>query len=93
MGPYCKFCCQRCFVYLPADTPTEIVKAYGTSTIVATCKAGQQFEKDSTGYCYDDILAAIAANERAQIDRNLQTSREVAAHCFDPPEFDGPEAA
>lgn len=59
MGPYCKFCDQRCFVHIPMGTPENILKAYGTSTIVATCKAGQQYEKNKVGFCHQDIVDAI----------------------------------
>jgi hypothetical protein len=60
MGPYCKFCDTRCFCYFPQNTPTEILEAYGTSTIIATCPAGQAFEKKQTGYNYDMIKFAVA---------------------------------
>jgi hypothetical protein len=70
MGPYCKFCGRRCFVYLPNETPAHILKAYGTSNIIATCHEGQQFEREKVGYCHDDIQAAInsaaIANAEAQ---------------------------
>jgi hypothetical protein len=55
MGPYCKFCGNRCFIPMPENTPKEILSAYGTNTIIATCEAGQKFEKEKIGYCYDDI--------------------------------------
>jgi hypothetical protein len=61
MGPYCKFCDNRCFVYLPEETPEHIVRAYGTATLVATCLGGQRFEKEKTGYCYSDIVEAKRA--------------------------------
>jgi hypothetical protein len=62
MGPYCKFCNHRCFTHMPEETPEHIVEAYrtfmgGSVPIIATCPAGQQFEKQRIGYCYDDILA------------------------------------
>lgn len=63
MGPYCKFCGQRCFVHLPAQTPEHILRAYGAVTIVATCPGGQRFEKERVGYCHNDIRAAIDSNE------------------------------
>ncbi|GED55856.1 hypothetical protein EDM54_12965 [Brevibacillus borstelensis] len=66
MGPYCKFCGQRCFVYLPMETPKEALEAYGTSTIIATCKDGQSYEKSRTGWCLDDIKAAIKAKDPAR---------------------------
>ena len=63
MGPYCNFCNNRCFVYLPNETPKHIRKAYGTSTIIATCKAGQVFEKNKVGFCYGEIQAIINPTE------------------------------
>jgi len=59
LGPYCKFCNMRCFTYFPEGTPQHILDAYGTSTIIATCKEGQEFEKQKVGYCYGDILTAL----------------------------------
>ena len=62
MGPYCKFCGQRCFTYFPAGTPDHMLKAYSPNvTIIATCPAGQAFEKEKIGYCYDDIKNAIVS--------------------------------
>lgn len=58
MGPYCKFCNNRCFVHFPQGTPEHILKAYGSSTIIATCPEGQRFEKEKVGYCYNDIIEA-----------------------------------
>lgn len=55
MGPYCNFCNQRCFVPLLMDTLEEALKAYGTSSIIATCRAGQAFEMEKVGWCYDKI--------------------------------------
>jgi hypothetical protein len=59
VGPYCKFCDNRCFVYLPEGTPEHVVRAYGTATIVATCARGQRFEREKVGYCYADIKGEI----------------------------------
>lgn len=60
MGPYCKFCDNRCFVHFPDNTPEEVLKAYGPNVqIIATCERGQAFEKESRGYCYDDIKSLI----------------------------------
>lgn len=56
LGPYCKFCGNRCFTHFPDKTPAHILKAYGTSNIIATCNAGQKFEKEKIGFCYDDIV-------------------------------------
>lgn len=60
MGPYCNFCGQRCFVHMPMETPQNILDAYGTITIIATCPAGQKFEKKKIGYCYSDIAKEVA---------------------------------
>jgi len=57
MGPYCHFCDQRCFVPIHTGWPEEVWKRYGTSTIAATCAAGQRFEKEKLGVCYADALA------------------------------------
>ena len=58
MGPYCKFCGHRCFVHITDEWPAHIIEAYGTNTIAATCRRGQQFEKERLGYCYDDAVKA-----------------------------------
>lgn len=71
MGPYCKFCNRRCFVPLPLGTPPEIVKAYGSSTIIATCPAGQAFEKERVGYCHDDIHQVLKARTAACTPSNF----------------------
>ena len=64
MGPYCKFCNNRCFVHFPNETPNYILKAYGPNTnIIATCLRGQKFEKEKIGYCYDDIQAILSLRE------------------------------
>lgn len=65
MGPYCKFCGQRCFTRMPAETPDNAVAEYkaacgGNLPIIATCRAGQDLEKAQTGYSYDDIKAILA---------------------------------
>jgi len=60
MGPYCKFCGHRCFVHFPDETPSEALKAYGTSNIIATCPGGQEFENDKVGWNYAMIQAAIS---------------------------------
>ena len=54
MGPYCKFCNNRCFTPIPAGTPDRIVKVFNCD-IIATCAAGQEFEKKKIGYCYADV--------------------------------------
>ena len=72
MGPYCRFCNQRCFVHFPNATPQNILDAYGTSNIIATCSQGQAFEKKKVGFCYDDINRAITDAEAAQSKRQIE---------------------
>ena len=63
MGPYCKYCNQRCFTHIPKDTPSYLLTLYSRYKdpvgIIATCKEGQAAEKKSIGTCYDEILRAI----------------------------------
>ncbi len=60
MGPYCRFCNQRCFAFFPMATPQAALDAYGPNVqIIATCAWGQEFEKSKTGWCYDDIERQI----------------------------------
>ncbi len=61
MGPYCKFCGQRCFVPITVAWPAHIVRAYGRNSIAATCPKGQRFEKEKLGYCYDDAFAKASS--------------------------------
>jgi hypothetical protein len=68
MGPYCKFCDHRCFVPFPEKTPQAILDAYGSSSIVATCARGQAFERDKVGYCFGDILRALAQEKEVESD-------------------------
>lgn len=56
MGPYCKFCDRRCFVYVTGAWPEHVRLAYGRNTIAATCLAGQKFERGRLGYCYADAV-------------------------------------
>ena len=56
MGPYCKFCDNRCFTFFPDATPKYILNKYREGvTIIATCRGGQDFERERTGYDYDEI--------------------------------------
>ena len=86
MGPYCKFCDNRCFVNMPMATPKHILKAYGTSSIIATCKGGQEFEKERVGYCYDDVTREIALEELEKLktvcEKLLDYRRKVGALNF-----------
>jgi len=59
MGPYCKFCDNRCFVPLTDKWPEHIVKAYGHFSLAATCEAGKEFDKNKFGYCYDDAMSKV----------------------------------
>ena len=36
--------------------------AFGKYTLVATCPAGQKFDKEVMGYCYEDIKGYIESN-------------------------------
>lgn len=61
MGPYCKFCNSRCFV--PADmedrkVPDTFAEKYRQRgyPILATCKAGKEFDKSVLGFNYDDLI-------------------------------------
>ena len=56
MGPYCRFCQRRCFVYTAA-WPEKVRAAYGRFTIAATCSPGQEYERQKLGYCYADVRA------------------------------------
>lgn len=54
MGPYCKFCNQRCFVPLPVTAPAWVLKAYGRFSLAATCKRGKEFDREQVGANIDD---------------------------------------
>lgn len=83
MGPYCNFCNHRCFTYLPADTPPAALAAYGTSTIIATCREGQRFEKQRLGWCYDDIQSAIRqAQSAAKAETNTESEIDWTTPMF-----------
>lgn len=73
MGPYCNFCGRRCFVPFPEGTPPEILAAYRPGvSIIATCAEGQRFEKEATGWCLDEIMAAIEAEIEATQEKPPQ---------------------
>lgn len=69
MGPYCKYCGQRCFVRITAEWPTHIAQAYAPYEIAATCADGQAVEKRVLGWCYADA--------RAQMDPMFSAARLV----------------
>ncbi len=76
MGPYCKFCGQRCFAYFPDETPAEVLERYSPSvTIIATCPQGQEYERHVAGYCYDDIKRLITLQQAA--DNLIIKEREL----------------
>jgi hypothetical protein len=81
MGPYCRFCDQRCFVPIPAETPEHILQAYGGagSMLVATCRRGQDFERKKTGYCLDMIRSAIPDIPKG--DTMMMTERPTCVSC------------
>jgi len=49
MGPYCKFCDQRCFMHHDYADPN------GKYWILATCPEGQRYDKDKLGYCWGEV--------------------------------------
>jgi hypothetical protein len=55
MGPYCKFCGQRCFVPVTYQWPEYAIRALRHITIVATCDAGQKLEKEKFGVCWNEV--------------------------------------
>lgn len=63
MGPYCKFCDNRCFSYIPMETPEHILQAFKEKapgvTILANCPKGQDHDKSVIGYNMNDIRQAI----------------------------------
>ncbi len=61
MGGYCRFCGERCFIPLPPTAPKAALFAYGRATIVATCPAGQAFERERVGWSYD-LIQEVNAN-------------------------------
>jgi hypothetical protein len=56
MGPYCKFCDQRCFVPNPRESRI---------TIIATCPEGQAHDKAKLGYNYAEVLPEIKIRAEA----------------------------
>jgi hypothetical protein len=63
MGPYCNYCNTRCFCHFPQGTPEAALKAYRPGvSIIASCRKGQEFEKETTGWCLDLILEALEKN-------------------------------
>jgi hypothetical protein len=65
MGPYCKFCGQRCFVPVTDDWPEQIRKAYGSFSLAATCLRGRAYEREKFGVCYADTLTASQRTGKA----------------------------
>lgn len=64
MGPYCRYCNNRCFTRFPEHTPDHIIEAYeGLGNIIATCRQGQAFEQERVGWCYATIKAEIKATK------------------------------
>lgn len=55
MGPYCKFCNQRCFMHVPETAPAHVQEAYGRFTIAATCPGGKACDRENVGFCADDF--------------------------------------
>ena len=62
MGPYCKFCDNRCFVHDPKNA----------GNLLATCKRGQKYEKSKIGYCWDDLQNSKPQPKNLGMDREFQ---------------------
>jgi hypothetical protein len=61
MGGYCRYCQTRCFVPFPPGTPLEAINAYRPGvSVIATCPAGQAFERRETGWDYQRIQKALS---------------------------------
>lgn len=56
MGPYCKYCDQRCF----QPDPYGLARVHGAPVILATCTKGMEHDKKAVGY---NILEARAYAE------------------------------
>lgn len=59
MGPYCKFCDNRCFTPLGIIggriAPKWVFELYGDVSIIATCPKGQALEREQVGICHSEI--------------------------------------
>ncbi len=60
MGPYCKFCNQRCFVHTPKLTPEVKVRALASKfgrvpDILATCSGGKKYDREVVGFDIDEV--------------------------------------
>jgi hypothetical protein len=58
MGPYCKFCDNRCFVPVRL-TDEQLAMALERQnfvvSILATCAKGREFDKEMLGFNIDDV--------------------------------------
>jgi len=69
MGPYCKFCNQRCFVPVPADPPAYATQVGSSFSILATCEDGKAHDQEILGWNLDTILVPrLEAIEAANKD-------------------------
>lgn len=82
MGPYCKFCGNRCFVHrvMPADSTWRP----GEPVILATCPRGKASSRDLSGYDADtainpDERPDAAAEAPATVAAALQTWQRAQA--------------
>ncbi len=70
MGPYCRYCDQRCFIhpsYVAERLPKELLeklRAYSRHKfgfvdipMLASCPKGKAFDKEEMGVCKDDFIA------------------------------------
>lgn len=53
MGPYCRYCDHRCFVYDPLRS----------GWLLATCERGKRHDRESAGYDIDSAREQVAARE------------------------------
>lgn len=69
MGPYCKFCDQRCFV--------PRVLHNGRSIILATCARGMEHDREACGQ--DHTTALNPVTDQAEVARLRAEVAELAA--------------
>jgi len=72
MGPYCNFCGRRCFVHNPMRG----------GHLLATCKAGQELDKERLGYCWDEVKDSPETRRSDMKTGPLSyTERSLASYC------------
>lgn len=63
MGPYCRFCNQRCFVVrlLPDDSHSRA----GQYLAMATCPGGMAHDRERTGYTHRECVNPVTGEVHA----------------------------